>query len=216
MEAGIDVDFPVGFRAMAGLDSIIQAAGRVNREMKREISGVFIFNPETPFIKKTPIFVEQGARVAESILRDYSDNPESELAIGKYFDLLYSLQGKAGFDVKKILAYFNKDTFDFKTAAENFRMIENNTVAVVIPYNQEAKKILEQARYHPFPYKFARQLQMYTVNIYENEFVKLQSKGVIETYNETYEVLTNADCYDKQTGLVLPVDAGGDAVFFDG
>jgi DNA-binding SARP family transcriptional activator len=133
--------------------------------------------------------------------------------------LLYNLQDNSAFDAKKILAFFDKQTgeldFDFKTAAENFKLIENNTVAVVIPYNEEARNLLEQARYHPFPYKFARQLQMYTVNVYENEFRKLQSKGVIETYNDTYEVLINRDCYNEQTGLVLPVDAGGDALFFD-
>ncbi len=105
--------------------------------------------------------------------------------------------------------------FDFKTAAENFKLIENNTVAVVIPYNEEASQILEKVRWHPFPFKFARQLQMYTVNIYEKEFEALQSKGVIETYNETYEVLNNMDYYDKQTGLVLPADKGGEAIFFD-
>ena len=97
-------------------------------------------------------------------------------------------------------------------------MIDNNTVAVVIPYNDEAKGLLERAKYHPYPFSLARQLQMYTVNIYENEFKKLQSKGVIETINETYETLIEnsmTDFYDVNTGLILPADAGGDALFFD-
>ena len=219
MEAGIDVDFPVGYRSLAGLDSIVQAAGRVNRNKNNSMGDMFVFTPETPFIKKAPTFVKQGANVAESILRDHGDNPDSTQAITAYFTLLYTLQPADAFDAKRILAYFDKETgeldFDFKTAAENFNLIEDNTVPVVIPYNDEARKILEQARYHPYPFKFARPLQLYTVNIYQKEFEALQSKGAIETYNGTYEVLNNMNYYDENTGITLPADTGGEAVFFD-
>lgn len=219
MEAGIDVDFPVGFRALAGLDSIIQAAGRVNREMKCDIGDVYVFDPETPFIKKTPTFIKQGAAVAENVLREYAERPDSPEAIESYFSFLYNIQSKDAFDAKKILSRFNSGIeFEFKTAAEDFRMIEDNTVAVVIPYNDEARELLARARHHPFPFSLARPLQMYSVNIYEKEFEKLQSKGVIETINETYQALTERsmiDFYNEKTGLVLPADAGGDAIFID-
>ena len=47
MEAGIDVDFPVGYRALAGLDSIIQAAGRVNREGRLPRGDLYVFEPDS-------------------------------------------------------------------------------------------------------------------------------------------------------------------------
>lgn len=219
MEAGIDVDFPVGYRAMAGLDSIIQAAGRVNREMKKNLSDIFVFEPDTLYIKKTPVFIKQGASAAENIMREYPEDPNSVRAIKAYYELLYNLQDDGAFDVKRILDYLDKGTgeldFDFKTVAEKFSLIENNTVAVVIPYNDDAERLLEKAKHHPYPFKFSRQLQAYTVNIYQHEFEKIKMKGAIETYNNAYEVLTRKAYYDRDTGIVLPADMGGDAIYFD-
>ena len=219
MEAGIDVDFPVGYRSLAGLDSIIQAAGRVNREGKRERGELHVFEPETPFIKKTPAFVKQGTAVSESILREHSADPVSIAAINAYFKMLYTLQGERSFDAKEILACFEKGlgelNFDFKTAAERFKLIDNNTVPVIIPYNEEARQLIEELQYTLYPATTLRKLQLYTVNIYEREFENLQSKGVIETYHEKYEVLSNQSFYDEQTGLILPADDGGEALFFE-
>lgn len=222
MEAGIDVDFPAGYRALAGLDSIIQAAGRVNREGKQPSANMFIFQPQTAFIKRTPAFIEQTAAVAHSILREFAEDPTTIPAIDAYYRQLYTLQDKRAFDVRQILNYFDKGTgrfdFDFKTAAANFKLIDDNTVAVLIPYNSEARKLLETLKYTPYPSSTLRKLQPFTVNVYEREFLALQSQGAIQTIHESYHTLDDRwmqTHYHLQTGLLLPESIDGEAVFFD-
>jgi CRISPR-associated endonuclease/helicase Cas3 len=224
MEAGIDLDFPVGYRAMAGLDSIIQAAGRVNREGKQASGTMFVFTPKTEFIKRTPTFIAQTGAVAAGTLARFADDLTSIQAIEAYYQQLYTLQGEESFDARNILGYFDKGTgqpdFDFKTAAENFKFIDDNTVAVIIPYDDTAKQLIEKLKYTPYPASVLRKLQTYTVNIYEREFMDLQSKGVILTIDEQYHVLDESwmgedKYYHPHTGLVLPASGGGEAVFFE-
>ncbi len=222
MEAGIDVDFPVGYRALAGLDSIIQAAGRINREGKQSIGEMLVFDPKTDFIKRTPIFIAQTGAVAKSTLRDFSTDPTTIAAIEAYYDRLYTLHDKASFDARRILSFLDKGSrsldFDFKTAAENFKLIDDDTVSVVIPYDKEAKIRLRELRHTLYPFSTLRKLQVYTVNIYEREFQSLQSLGVIQTIADVCHVLDEdwmKHYYHPQTGLVLPESRGGEAIFFD-
>jgi len=71
IEAGIDIDFPVGYRAIAGLDSINQAAGRINREMKHDLGDLFIFEPKSKYIKKNPGYIGQAIEVTRMVLRSF-------------------------------------------------------------------------------------------------------------------------------------------------
>jgi len=222
MEAGIDVDFPIGFRAMAGLDSIIQAAGRVNREMRQPWGNMYVFTPQTEFIKRTPKFIEQTAAVAEATLRVHADDPTAIAAIEAYYSMLYGLQSEGSFDEMGIVRHFEKGTgqlsFDFKTAAEKFKLIDESSVTILIPYDEEARRLIDALQYANYPAALLRRLQGYTVNIYEREFAAIQSKGAIQTIADTYHALDSSrmdDFYHPHTGLMIPERTGGDALFFD-
>lgn len=223
MEAGIDVDFPVGYRALAGLDSIIQAAGRVNRERKQPNAEMFVFTPDTPHIKRPPAFIQQTGEVARLVLRDHAADPTTIAAIETYYNMLYTLNDDRAFDAQQIIPLLDKGSssvaFNFAEAADKFRLISQNTVAVIIPYDKTAGELIDELGKTLSPTRILRHLQAYTVNIYEREFVNLQSKGVIDTIAENYYVLDEtrmSEWYHPRTGLRLPDAGGGDAIFFDG
>lgn len=220
MEAGIDLDFPVGYRALTGLDSINQAAGRVNREMTRGVSEMFVFEPKSGFIKRTPSFLRQTAEVARMVLRDHANAPISIPAIEAFFGRLYDLQDpNISFDYKRIMECFESQEgrFSFEKAAREFQIIEDPTETVIIPYNKEAERLIEELKYTDYPFHTLRKLQPYTVSIFEGEFDKLSSKGVISTIDDTYHFLDPShfkEYYDPERGLLVPESSGGDGLFF--
>jgi CRISPR-associated endonuclease/helicase Cas3 len=219
MEAGIDLDFPVGYRALSGLDSINQAAGRVNRNMKLEQATIYVFEPESEFEKRLPRYVQQAAEITRRVLREYAQSPISIPAIQSYFDQLYSFQDPQLFDYKKILDCFddNQGRFQFETAAKLFKIIEDETIPIIIPYNEEVYDLVEQLKYSEYPSAILRRLQPYTVSIYKSEFENLQEKGAILTIAEAYSYV-NPDCYrdyySPETGLMIPASHGGLSLFY--
>jgi len=220
MESGIDIDFPVGFRAIAGLDSINQAAGRVNREMKLKSSQLYIFEPVLAKNKKTPKYVQQASAVTSMILRDFPDAPISIPAVEKYFEQLYSVQDPAiAFDFKSVMKCFENinGEFEFETAASRFRIIDDLSQPVIIPYDERALSLIDELKYSYSPMRILRRLQPFTVSIYQNEFDELCMKGAIWKINDRFAVLDSArmdEFYDPETGLNLPEGDGGSALFF--
>jgi CRISPR-associated endonuclease/helicase Cas3 len=171
IEAGVDVDFPVVYRALAGLDSIAQAAGRCNRNGKLATPGhTYVFRPEDQLGET---YFRETAQIAHQLLDLHPDLLGQE-AIRHYFDLYY-YQQKPRWDSKDILGHFRLDGnmksfpfhFDFRTVAEKFRLIEDWQVPVIIPYDEKARSLIADLRNPSIPLhrKLLRALQRYTVQI---------------------------------------------------
>ena len=210
IEAGVDVDFPVVYRALAGLDSIAQAAGRCNRNGKLTQPGqTHIFIPEDT---KAEAYFRETAQVASQLIDLYPDLL-GEDAIRHYFDLYYYRQ-KSRWDAKDIVSSdsFRLENdrsfpflFQFATVAENFRLIADRHVPIIIPYNKQANALIKQLRNPSIPLhrNLLRALQRYTVQIFQLH--RDQNIRSLETIRDgQFHALVSCDLnYSKHFGITF-------------
>ena len=197
IEAGVDIDFPVVYRQEAGLDSILQAAGRCNREGKREICTTYVFGlgKEHPL---PPGFISQtnNARKGMGQQHDWFA-PE---AMTNYFQQLHSRIDN--FDNKQVQELLYKPECEFEEAARQFHLIDDLTTSVII--NWEGSLDLYQQLLAQGPsYSLMKKLAQFSVNIRERDFRKLQSIGAIEEPFENIYAITNSNFYKADTGLSI-------------
>lgn len=200
VEAGVDVSFPEVIREIAGLDSITQAAGRCNREGERdELAPVSIFNPA----EGLPRAFRGPARHTESVLRN-TDDPFSPDAIRHFFTLHYWLQQDV-LDKKQVMRELSNDAgeWSFRKAAKKFRLIESIMVPIIIPRGDRANELVNALQYAEHPGGILRDLQQYTVQIYDNQFRTLDQVGAVEMIADTYAVLCRMEFYNEQFGLTF-------------
>lgn len=213
IEAGVDLDFPVVFREIAGLDSQIQAAGRCNREGKLpyEQSYVYIFKASDEYKSRMPGSLRRPTEISSSIARQFS-NVSSPEAIYNYFSQLYKMEGN-GLDIKRIVQRFEEGidyglSFPFAEVASEFRLIEDTSHSILIPFDVDVEHLLQRLRSGERSRALLRKIQSYIVNVYDNDFYTLYDAGLIERLDDEVAILIDIDRYSKETGLDTSVYKG--------
>lgn len=214
VEAGVDLDFQTVYRELAGVDSMIQAAGRCNREGKRDALGSFACYFQLEESRRVP-GQEQQIDTAKQVIRRYEDIGSLD-AVQEYFTRLYQFKGSA-LDKKNILEEFQKGRFAFAAVGKEFKLIEQNTKTILIPAQERAKEIAEELKFKGASKKMIREAGKYCVNVYENLFRKMYDAGmfvgVSEELKEDFFVLKDCSNYSDETGLQVKAELGMDLSF---
>ncbi|MCL2386369.1 MAG: CRISPR-associated helicase Cas3' [Defluviitaleaceae bacterium] len=214
IEAGVDVDFPVVYRAQAGLDSVVQAAGRCNREGFRNTddSVVYVFTSEehTP-----PTSIKPNIGAAKQIAYNHNDVASPE-AMSAYFEQLFYNKGDEALDSAEIVSELNAGhktfSFPFRKIAEEFRIIKDNTKTVYALF--EAPELEARIAGGERSKELFRELADYAVSLYEHSDIKkLEEIGALthikDMYSNKDEILViPKEYYDKNFGIHLSPEGG--------
>ncbi|MEZ6052434.1 MAG: hypothetical protein R3C02_13750, partial [Planctomycetaceae bacterium] len=174
-----------------------------NREGRLKSGDVFVFEPTDV---KLHGYLSQVTSTAREVLPDFDDLLDPA-AIQRYFELHYWKQGgEHQWDKPDVMGCFPKPlqkfAFDFRTAAERFRMIEDASHSIFVPYDEMATKLIDELDQAGSSRGLLRQLQRYSVNVFEYMFNELLRAGDVQVSTEHgYALLTNPDAYDEQLGL---------------
>jgi CRISPR-associated endonuclease/helicase Cas3 len=206
VEAGVDVDFPVVYRALAGLDSIAQAAGRCNREGKLDRGEVVVFVAPKP---APPGLLRKGEDACKSTLHGVEGNPLERALFARYFEQLYHACNLDEHGIAGLLKVDGKTlAVDFRTAAEKFKLIQDEDSApVIVRYcdpdcAEESVDMLLHTLRRDGPQRWLmRKLQRYTVNIHRREAMKLLEQGDIKEAMPGLFVQVSDWLYDPDLGL---------------
>ncbi|MDN5880814.1 MAG: CRISPR-associated helicase Cas3' [Nitrosospira sp.] len=204
VEAGVDIDFPIVYRAMAGLDSIHQAAGRCNREGRFKRGTVWVFVPPKPAPAGLLLKAEQAAI---SMLFDYKGDPLARALLQPYFEKLYA---QADLDEQRIGDFLKAgDEFEvqFRSAAAKFNLVdESGYQPIFVPYGEEYAGLLGRLEKDGPKRWLMRKLQRYSVSLPQYQFEKMRGRHDVRELWQGMFALSSDALYHVELGVLLNDD----------
>lgn len=202
VEAGVDIDFPVVYRAFAGLDSIAQAAGRCNREGTLKSKGqVHVFNPPK---LAPPGILRKGEDAARELLSLHEIDPQNPAAFPKFFHQFYARvndYGGARFTDLLVKDVNPRIEIQFRTAAKEFHIIDDAMSRPVIVRYKNSERLIEQLRQAGPTRDIMRKLQRYTVSLPVRMLEQMKLEGLLEEIPPGIYAQTLPSLYSLRIGL---------------
>ncbi|MDO4574961.1 MAG: CRISPR-associated helicase Cas3' [Planctomycetia bacterium] len=197
VEAGVDLDFPTVYRCLAGLDSLLQAAGRCNREGKLEYGDVFVFAVPKPVNQG---LIAKGAGACRELLTKKDFDLQKYASYSQYSELFYAMVNDMGSALQKSLTADTPDV-PFREVDEKFRMIDDDcSEAVVVRYG-ESPKWIDALKADGVSREILRKLQRYTINLPRNVVANLCDNGLLEKLDSGLMVQKVEELYDDKVGM---------------
>lgn len=196
IEAGIDLDVYTVFRELSGLDSILQAGGRCNREGKREKADVYVF--EFSDENRTPQDIR--GNITKGLFEKY-ENISCPQSIQEYYNRLFFMKQE---EIQKHTISNNCHhiaNIPFATYAEEFEVIDSRTIPLVVPQDNRSREIVAALKHTGGGVHAGRALQRYACAVNQKELDDLIGQHAVSDFGTGIWCLTNPDYYDRETGI---------------
>jgi len=210
IEAGVDIDFPLVYRALGPLDSIVQAAGRCNREGLLPDKGrVVVFRPTDA---KLPggvyrVATDIAARLLDQLSADdLSDMPD---LFCRYFGELFQYVPTDHQRRRESSIQEDREALRFREVARKAKVISDDTQAVIAPRERALEKVVAirertQMDGLRFNRKDSRDLQRFMVNLHLRDFQKADKMGLLYPLLPGMELsVLDEAAYHEHLGVVI-------------
>lgn len=223
IEAGVDIDFPTVFRELAGMDSIVQCAGRCNREGKLPQGHVYVFelaeDKDVPDTAKS--WLEKMKDISRSLIR-LNHGVVDDTLVRPFFERRY-LSGDL--DARGVLSMLSPkensslsyESIPFETIAEQFKLVDDSGETLFIPYGDNGLGMLEKILAAEFPGTLAAQAQRMSISVPAHLLNQMRDQDMLIETIRPFIILKPEHCpsyYRDDIGFVTLQNEPADSLMF--